>query len=252
MNSVIRFISAGVLTLAGLYAGQSDAEVVITGTRVIYPGAQHEVSVQLTNKGKRPALVQVWVDDGAPDAKPTESTAPFVLTPPLARMEAGKGQVIRIMHAPAQMQMPADRESLYWFNMLEIPPKANPEEGQNLMQYAVKTRIKLIYRPKGLPGNAIDAPGKVTWSLADSQGSDLVVKAHNPTPYYVNFASLGVQSGNSEVQNLAEGGGKIAPGETATFMFPGARALAKGDLKILLTAISDLGGAIRINKPITR
>lgn len=36
MNSMSRFISANVLMLACLGAGESSAEVVITGTRVIY------------------------------------------------------------------------------------------------------------------------------------------------------------------------------------------------------------------------
>lgn len=36
MNSMSRFISVSVMALACLYAGQSSAEVVITGTRVIY------------------------------------------------------------------------------------------------------------------------------------------------------------------------------------------------------------------------
>ena len=247
MNSMIRFISASVLALACVYAVPSSAEVTITGTRVIYPGAQKEVSVQLTNKGQRPALVQVWIDDG--QSGPTDSNAPFIITPPLARMEGGKGQVIRVMQTPAQM--PSDKESLFWFNVLEIPPKMSPEEGQNIMRYAVKTRIKLIYRPQGLPGDAIEAPQQLQWSIDQSAGNGLVIKAHNPTPYYVNFSSMGLQLNGGAIQKHPMGSGRVAPGETATFRFAGMPAHPSGELKVALTALSDLGGAIHVNKTIT-
>lgn len=250
MNSMSRFISATVLALVCLGAGESSAEVVITGTRVIYPGAQKEVSVQLSNKGQRPALVQVWVDDGTPSSGTTDSKTPFLLTPPLARMEGGKGQVIRIMQT--QAQMPTDKESLFWFNMLEIPPKLTPEEGRNVMQYAVKTRIKLIYRPSGLPGDAIEAPSKVQWSIGESLAGGLVIKAHNPTPYYVNFASMGVQIDGGPVHAYPERSGRIAPGQTTTFDFKNLPTRTDSAIKIVLTALSDLGGAIYVNQEIKR
>ncbi|TID15846.1 molecular chaperone [Avibacterium paragallinarum] len=46
------------------------ANVIITGTRVIYPSNQKNVSVQLTNAGTNPSLVQAWIDNGDPKASP--------------------------------------------------------------------------------------------------------------------------------------------------------------------------------------
>ena len=52
-------------------AGRAQASVVITGTRVIYPEMEREVTVKLNNDGNTPALVQVWLDDGNPKTLPS-------------------------------------------------------------------------------------------------------------------------------------------------------------------------------------
>ncbi len=45
-----------------------------------------------------------------------------------------------------------DRESVFWFNVLEVPPKPDAAKAtnQSLLQLAFRTRIKLFYRPKGI------------------------------------------------------------------------------------------------------
>ncbi|EKN3436516.1 fimbria/pilus periplasmic chaperone, partial [Yersinia enterocolitica] len=67
------------------------AAMTISGTRVIFPAAQKEVNVRTNNKGTEPALVQVWVDDGSSNAKINNVTVPFIVTPPVFRVESGKG-----------------------------------------------------------------------------------------------------------------------------------------------------------------
>ena len=47
-----------------LSAGNAWANIVINGTRVLYPENNKEVIVQLINTGDAPALVQSWIDDG--------------------------------------------------------------------------------------------------------------------------------------------------------------------------------------------
>ena len=46
------------------------AGVVINGTRVIYPGDEKEITVQVSNNGQRPVLVQSWLDTGDSEATP--------------------------------------------------------------------------------------------------------------------------------------------------------------------------------------
>ena len=250
MKSMIRTGVTGLLLLTGFCAARCEADVVILGTRMIFPAAQSEVTVQLSNTSARPALVQLWVDEDGVSATPASSKAPFIVTPPLARMEGGKGQVVRVLHRPSAL--PADKESLFWFNVLEVPPKPQNESEQNLMQFAIKTRIKLIYRPQGLPGESSDAPRQLRWSLTDGPSGGRSLRVHNPTPYYVNFASIGVQLDEAPVLQRPEGGGRVGPGETASFAFEALATLGHGPLKVVFTALSDLGAPIPLTQPVAR
>ncbi|WP_164737994.1 fimbrial biogenesis chaperone, partial [Xanthomonas perforans] len=101
------------LALAGsvsLLCAQAMAGVVITGTRVVYPANQREVTVKLNNNGTVPALVQSWVDTGDMASSPTSSNAPFVLSPPVFRVDPSKGQSLRLMFTGAPL--PQNKESV--------------------------------------------------------------------------------------------------------------------------------------------
>jgi P pilus assembly chaperone PapD len=50
--------------------------------------------VQLRNEFATPALVQTWIDQGDMSTMPAADQIPFVLTPPLSRVESKKGQII--------------------------------------------------------------------------------------------------------------------------------------------------------------
>ena len=188
MKTLIRAVRVALLT-ASLFAGAANASVLIAGTRVVFPAEDGEVTVRLSNDNNHPALVEAWIDNGDPKSTPDKVNVPFLITPPLFRMEAHKDQNLRIIATPAQL--PADRESLFWLNVLEIPPKPTAEEagGQNILQFAIRSRLKLFYRPAHLPGDAQTAPGQVTWkAVADGQGYALEVR--NPTPYHVTIIKL--------------------------------------------------------------
>ncbi|TQI78961.1 chaperone protein EcpD [Serratia fonticola] len=176
-----------VATLAAvtLFSANSLASVVISGTRVIYPSDAKEVSVKISNGGPSPVLLQSWIDNGDANAKPAAIKVPFVLTPPMNRVESGKGQTLRISYAGGAL--PMDKESVFWLNVLEVPAKNQAKTDENRLQMAFRSRIKLFYRPAGLQGNANDAAKALTWS---SQGNR--VQAANPTPYYVSLVNLSV------------------------------------------------------------
>lgn len=204
----------GTFAAIALFSSSSLASVVLSGTRVIYPSDAKEVSVKINNVGPSPVLLQSWIDNGDPNAKPAAIKVPFVLTPPMNRVEQGKGQTLRISYAGGSL--PMDKESVFWLNVLEVPAKSEAKTSENRLQMAFRTRIKLFYRPAGLQGNANDAYKTVTWN---TQGGK--VQATNPTPFYVNFVNLSVNGKkldnamvaprSSMVLNLAgNGGNKIS------------------------------------------
>ncbi|WP_223346518.1 fimbria/pilus periplasmic chaperone, partial [Escherichia coli] len=46
------------------FSSSAIADIVISGTRVIYKSDQKSVNIRLENKGNNPLLVQSWLDTG--------------------------------------------------------------------------------------------------------------------------------------------------------------------------------------------
>lgn len=85
------------------------ANIVVNGTRVIYPEKNNETVVQLINNGNDPALVQSWIDDGDIDSTPETANVPFLLSPPVVKVSGNAGQQLRIKKLPALYQLIANR-----------------------------------------------------------------------------------------------------------------------------------------------
>ncbi|QKW56699.1 fimbria/pilus periplasmic chaperone [Stenotrophomonas sp. NA06056] len=238
MLSFNRMLCAGVLAIGTLFAQAADASVVIGGTRVVYPAQDKEVTLKFMNEGERAALVQVWLDDGDDQSTPDTARAPFAVAPPVFRLDPKKQQTARIMFTGAALA--ADRETLYWLNMLEIPPKTGGN-GANILQFAFRTRIKVFYRPPNLTGEPVLAHQKLRWSL-QSGPKGLLLRADNPTPYYVNFASVGLLAAGKELGS--QGGGMVAPFAQAEFLLDGVSGRPPGELKGAVTVINDFGALV--------
>lgn len=211
----------------------------MSGTRVVYPADQREVSVRLTNEGESPVLVQAWLDQGDPTVKPEHISVPFTLTPPVFRMDPQRGQTMRLMYT--KEPLPQDRESVYWLNVLEIPPKpANQEVNQ--LQLAFRTRIKVFFRPKELAGSAAKAPSNVTWALTPiANGQTYSLTATNPTPYAVSFSKVLLKS---EDQTYIAESGMVKPFESVEFVLKNIKHPLQGRLQVLYQSITDYGGSV--------
>lgn len=209
----LRQLAAGLL-LSAFAIPASWAGVLIDGTRVIYPAKEREVTVKLTNKGSSPVLMQVWADRGDPRAEPQDADAPFLITPPIFRLDPQKGQSVRVVFTGEKL--PQDRESLFWFNALEVPSLPQDAD-RNLMQIAVRSRLKLFYRPAGLPGNLPEAIKAVKWRVVPGAGGH-VLRGENDSPYHLSYSSLVLEQGGKRHDT---GGGMIAPYSRHEFSLPG-------------------------------
>jgi P pilus assembly chaperone PapD len=246
MKSLLCAIGAALMALCAI-TGPANASVVIAGTRVVFPAANGEVTVRLSNTGSQPALVEAWIDGGNPDSTPDSAKVPFLITPPLARMNAGKGQSLRIVYTG--QPLPTDRESLFWLNVLEIPPKptAKPGEEQNTLQFAVRSRLKLFFRPANLAGDPLTAAQQVTWTVV-ADGTGYALEAHNPTPYHITFSKLSLSVDGA---TYAPDNGMVAP--LSTLRLPIKRlghAPAAGST-VDYTVINDFGAAASFKGTIT-
>jgi len=194
--AVRRFCAiAAFVAWAVAFTGPAEAQVAIPGTRIVYPAAQGEVVVPIKNMGSVPVLVQAWISDGEPDQPPEASKAPFVLAPPVVRLEAGKDNHLRIRGIAAMA--PRDNvEHLYWLNILGVPPKRS-DASQNVLELAVRSRYKVLYRPEGLAPPGPDRDKDLTFRLlGDGDGQRLQIS--NRSPYVINLGTLALIHGARE------------------------------------------------------
>ncbi|EHN8921883.1 fimbrial chaperone [Enterobacter asburiae] len=217
-------------------AFHASADIVISGTRIVYPQSSKDVVVNLDNHGNKPLLVQTWLDDGRSDVNPQELKLPFIITPPVSRIDPKKGQSVRITYTGTPL--PQDRESLFWFNVLEIPPKskATGKENLNQLQLAFRTRIKFFYRPDGLKGTPGDAAEKLTWTQM-KEGNTVKLVAHNNSPYNVSVSSVKMKSSQKTYDAVHQ---SVQPFSDATMVIKGLSSAVSGSVEF--DTINDYGG----------
>ncbi|HIE5945917.1 TPA: fimbrial biogenesis chaperone [Burkholderia cepacia] len=234
---VIGAVAEGLILVGLAWTFAAHASVVISGTRVVYNASESEVTLKISNDGKSPALTQVWLDKGDPQSDPSKLNLPFILTPPLARLDPGKSQTIRISYTGEEL--PQDRETLFWFNLLEVPPKPTVGEvGQNYVQLAFRSRLKFFFRPKGLKKGADDAPTMLKWQLVPQEERS-ALQVSNPTPYYITIIEAHVGDGEKIVK--LKDSAMVAPGEKIILPLSGKAGPSE---KVEFTTLNDYGGPV--------
>ncbi|WP_026044312.1 fimbrial biogenesis chaperone [Burkholderia stagnalis] len=225
-----RFHFAGLALASSLLlsSGPSLAGITLDGTRVVLAAPSKEASVMVRNRAPADVMIQTWMD--ASDGK---SDVPFAITPALSRLGGEKQQTLRILYYG--QGLPADRESVFWLNVQEIPQKA---KGENTLQIAVRQRIKFFYRPTGLPGKVEEAPAQLRWKLVRRDGH-AQLEVSNPSAYFVSLASAKVQSGGRDYAAVTE---MVPPSATRQFAVKDLPAgAAAAGAKVHFESINDYG-----------
>ncbi|MBB5445119.1 MULTISPECIES: molecular chaperone [unclassified Paraburkholderia] len=159
----------------------SDAAVVPDRTRLVFDEGAQAASVTVTNKSaKYPYLIQSWIED----ENGKKITAPFMVLPPLQRIEANDRNVLRVVLLPGNT-LPTDRESVFYLNIREIPPTT---EAVNALQIALHSKLKLFYRPKNVQPKRNEDPTLPMTVKIDSASHKLTFD--NPTPLHVSIVEL--------------------------------------------------------------
>lgn len=232
-----------------LATGAVQAKVVIVGTRVIYPAQEREVLVRLSNMAEDvPSVLQVWLDTGDEKSTPDTVDVPFVISPPVFRMDPGTSQTLRVSYTGEPLA--ADRETLFWLNVLEVPPAPEHlKEGEVNLQFSFRTRLKTFFRPKGLSvAAAHEAPQKLKWTVQPAKGpGGYLVQVSNPTPYFISLQSLKVIDGDKQLRyergdHVTEN--MVAPFAQQQFKVPGLDARPSAAATIQFETVGDYGNRI--------
>ncbi|VXC67973.1 fimbrial biogenesis chaperone [Serratia oryzae] len=233
-------IVISVLSLLLLFiAEQALASVVMLNTRVIYPSGSQSQTVQLTNNDNIPYVVQMWTDVNNPSSTPDKADGPFVVVPALFRIEPKTGQSVRLVFTGKDL--PQDRESVFYLNSVQIPPKNMAGSAENQMLVVLRNRIKIFYRPKGLAGG----PEKITEQLHFSlkqQAGQWVLAVTNDSPFYASFIKAAAMVGNKEVPFKTD---MVAPKSQASWKLEKGASSPAGAQKVTFTLVNDYGGHTR-------
>lgn len=174
------------------------AGVTVDGTRFIFDADKPSITFTVNNTAQQRYLVLSKVLNAQGQAG---NDVPFMTTQPLFPLLPGHSNIVRIMRVGGDL--PADRESLFWLSVASIP-ETQGKQPPNSLQVAIRSRMKLFYRPAGLKGREEEAYRQLVWKKQGRQ-----IQINNPTPYYVTLFNLRVNG--STVDNA----GMVAPFATA-------------------------------------
>lgn len=205
--------------------------VSLNASRIIYDPASNGATLTVTSPQDYPILVQSVVLDEAMKDK-----APFVVTPPLMRMEGQQSSRLRIVRTGGDF--PSDRETLQWLCVKGIPPKADDAWAADSdsqtgkvslsIQVSMNNCIKLLVRPAAVKGEPDDVANKLRFERTGQQ-----LKAVNDSPFYMNLTTLTVDK--ADVQDRTY----VPPFSSRTFTLPAGKTRGKVEWQI----INDYGGA---------
>lgn len=237
--SLVCAVVAGILSVQAMAAENTTKveqhtrtySVGLDQTRVIYNPATSGAVISVNNPNDFPVLVQSSVNS----ANENSGVAPFLVTPPLFRLDPKQQSRLRVVMT--QDVKIKDKETLYWLCVMGIPPEQGDSWAEGALAKATNTAslnvnvrmsmcIKLIVRPEDVKGKPQDVTSAVTWRR---EGGKLV--ASNPTPFYMTLKTLSV--GGKEVPDV----NFIPPMKSRAFTVPQG---ASG--KVSWTIVNDLGG----------
>lgn len=208
-----------IIGLLALYSGFASSAIQIDSSRVIYQGEYKSASLSLHNAATKNYIVQTWLEDA--EGKPRKD---MMVTPPIVKIQPDQSAVLRFIYSG--QGLPTDRESIYWINVQEIPPRATQA---NVMQLAIRTRLKLFYRPPGLKTKLDEQVRKLTFSKTDN-----ALEVKNAGPMYISLSQLIIKTPQGKEQKILAP--MVPPFGNESIRF------TKGSRVVGLTYINDYGG----------
>lgn len=221
---MFRKLLAGVLAGMACMAAPVQATMVLNASRVILQDGRSEVSFGIRSLDRDGGfLAQSWLTPAVGDGEVEH----FSLTPQLVQVQAGSEQRVRILYEG--IGMPADRESMFWLNVQEIPQR---EAQTGSLQIAVLQRIKFFYRPNGLKGNSMQAAANLGWQWRNGE-----LQVANASAFHVTIVDLAVA--DHEIQSAII----LAPGESRSLVLSASQqnSLIRAQGKFAYATVNDYG-----------
>lgn len=182
-----------------LFSLPLQAAVNVNTTRVVFAHGVQQKTVKLVNDGDTPMLVQSWIDEGHPHSTPDNASPAFVVLPPMLKLLPGEQREIRLLGTGVGLA--ADSESMFWLNVYQIPPEQVSATHAEKVRLALRTQLKVLWRPRGVPDLNIDSMNML--SFIHKSG---VIYAKNKTKWNITLSDV-------VMSNYSSDGLLVPPGE---------------------------------------
>lgn len=139
-------VFSNVVVLSGVLLSFSVWAVVnVDKTRIVFNQSDLSQSVNVVNSGGNETYLQIWTDDGDLTLSPDASITPVIVIPPVVKMYPGEMRSLRLVLTSRQA-LPADKESLYWLNIYQIPAlKKELNAAERKVVLPLRIRLKSLY-----------------------------------------------------------------------------------------------------------
>lgn len=212
--------------------------VVLNSTRVVLNNGEKESNLRINNDNSHPVLVQSWIEDRQSNNAKIESSKHFIVTPPIYKMDQGTSQIIRVIKRADDL--PDNKESLFWLNVLEVPPSIVGDNAGNALRLAFKTRIKVFYRPKGISSPADDyLQEAITCRKYKGDDGREELECQNSSPYHLSFSSAKVKTTRG-LKDITDKSLMIAPFGTNKIYLEASDSVSA----FIFILINDYGAAV--------
>ncbi|MDA0910742.1 MAG: molecular chaperone [Proteobacteria bacterium] len=183
---------------ACLFFSQAFAHVTPLPTRVIYHESDKFTAVNVQNNDPDNAYgLESWV--AGSDPKNSAQTVKgsidheFLISPKFTVGPPKNEQVVLHIIKLPDIHLPKDRESLFYLEFQEAPPKLNLADNaakkghlQGGLQIAIHTQIKMMYRPKDIPElSNSEIKGEISIKRQENN-----IIFDNNSPYVINSLGL--------------------------------------------------------------
>ncbi|HHZ8505766.1 TPA: fimbrial biogenesis chaperone [Morganella morganii] len=169
--------------------------VMPSQSRIIYHEEDKEQSLMLANTNEYPVIVQTWIDRG--EGNPETANIPFISIPPVFQMEPSDIKGVRIIYN--RDKLPSDKESLFWFNIYEIPPEKKESNPENSVLITMNTQIKLFFRPKIINATPEESVGEITCNKINKTS----IECYNPSLIYLSVINLKIMTDDNKIKEVS-------------------------------------------------
>lgn len=209
------------------------ASVVVTSNRIIYPASATERIVQFFNGDNAPYMIQIWTDIDNSNSTAQTADGPFLANPPLFKISPKTNQMVRLKFI-GKNDLPKDRESVFYFNFLQIPSLKQANAENNKLALLITTRLKIFYRPEGLQGLPENIADNLTFSHKNK-----TIEVSNSSAYHASFIDVNIVDSKGNIIMKVPKTPMVAPKSSKSWAIP--QSINQNNLFINYSLINDYG-----------